>query len=140
MEKYKYTDLSGSVTLEVSPNSYVEDNDVFIEVTHGRGECGYINVSGVDNILNLIYALAVHGGLSEEGEELTLEPSRVLPEDGSYLLATTDKKAIVVVEDGKLFIPQVAGPNLTPTGYMVDATETYMSPKSPWTLTELMKG
>lgn len=113
--KTAYVVESSGGMVSVHHNDYdVSCNDVFIRIGKGRvieqGE--YTAVTGKKNIEDLILAIAVSGGLIEEGDKLVLQSEVPIPtKNGMYLLTGEDfEDRIVAVIDGKYFSPNVFYP------------------------------
>lgn len=136
---YEYHNKEDKTTLVVGANANDRSkNDLYVCVSAdyaGRAES--MSVNGIENIKEVLYAMAVEGGLIEEGATLIIEKSRPLPEDGTYLLNANGSTAMVLVEDGKLLLPQSDFSGAT--GYLVDSTNQYTKSDSKWTLTEMVR-
>lgn len=114
--KTAYVVESSGGMVSVHHNDYdVSCNDVFIRIGKGKvieqGE--YVGVKGKKNIQDLILAIAVSGGLIEEGDKLVLQSKAPIPtENGMYLLTGDDfEDRIVAIIDGKYFSPNVFFPD-----------------------------
>lgn len=137
---FKYENTEDQTTLTIGSNRGDPSlHDLYVSVDNDETDRNSsMAVVGADNIRRSIYAMAIAGGLIKEGETLTIENLREIPEDGAYLLTANGVTSMATVEGGKLFVAQVNSYGLH-TGHLVDVTSKYTPSSSTWDLRKMVK-
>ena len=141
-KRFKYENTADNTSLEVTCNKHEpSDHSLYINVqdkgfiSSSHFASAFMAIEGESAIRNVIYEMALAGGLISEGESLHLRRPKMIPEDGVYRLeGASEQRRIAVVKKGRVFIPQVPE-----TNELKDFTNVYLRDYCDWSLIPLIE-
>lgn len=121
---------SGGDTVTVEPNTGNDDKardrrDVYIRAEDGDDIVGF-SLQGTEEIKRFLRAVAFHGGLINDGEDLFVKATLGVPADGLYLGKEGLSEFVATVVDGVVYVVQNGGTYDRYEGSALDCTEAFL--------------